>query len=82
MHRLHDLPQFLITTDGVTSFLSCSSVTVVVFRFQNGYGLQRSALPFREDRAIAQAVCGSLPTNTDGFQPSSGHMGFVVDKGH
>jgi hypothetical protein len=31
-------------------------------------------------RAIAQAVSRLLPTRRPGFEPSSGHAGFVVDK--
>jgi hypothetical protein len=31
-------------------------------------------------RAIAQAVKRRLPTAATGFEPRSGHVGFVVDK--
>jgi hypothetical protein len=31
-------------------------------------------------RAIAQAVSRRIPTSVPGFEPRSGHVGFVVDK--
>jgi hypothetical protein len=37
-------------------------------------------LASKQGRAIAQAVSRLLPTRRPGFEPKSGHVGFVVDK--
>jgi hypothetical protein len=48
--------------------------------FEVLFGYLLGELRHAVGRAIAQAVSRRLPTAAPGFEPTSGHVGFVVDQ--